>query len=572
MKEEDYENNRRRNIVIDGKGEKRNWKIVLACCFNMPPRRVQIQVFGKILIVLSLVFLLGQLSLIMFCSCKCGNRFGNDKDYSIMVDRGARSLVDEERVTKSENMANILKLSSKIEELERTIRKYQQLDKYIIQEEFRPKRRHPLLSDGGSSSSFLASYTPRNEHEVIPFTSITARHAYGEIGFLSKRPQATPVGQQAGELREVLKYALADLNRDVEAGSDQRISMDNFLNGVTRNDFTQGTVYDLYFRSNNNNVFKRLKLLRPFETIQKIGKAETIDTTNEIINIIIPLSGRIEKFRSFMDRLVDVGIRRDKRIFVTLVYFGKEGRQEIKDYFLKLEKEEHFEDYKVIFTSQDFNRGAGLQKGVQSWHKGNVLMFFCDIDIFFEEDFLERCRLHTSPGSRIYYPIVFSQYNPDIVYGGRPPPLDLRERMRILPESGFWRDFGFGMTCQYKDDFLRVGGFDLSIKGWGGEDLALYKQYLNDRSLTIVRAYDPALVHIYHGKNCRKTLSDSQFISCLQSKAMAEGSHKQLGMLAFGTSLVNGEDPDWANRLKISLNQIVSQVKVDGVEEKKKKV
>lgn len=63
------------------------------------------------------------------------------------------------------------------------------------------------------------------------------------------------------------------------------------------------------------------------------------------------------------------------------------------------------------------------------------------------------------------------------------PFIDLRSFLMIFLLSverahGFWREYGFGMTCQYRDDYLRVGGFDLNIEGWGSEDLGLYQRYL----------------------------------------------------------------------------------------------
>lgn len=490
----------------------------------------------------------------MFCTCKCTSI--PYQGFAYLQNDPVHNSKDVVTLVVQEYEKRIKELNLKIQELENNLRKYQSLDKYIATEEFYQQKKS--LND----LTFLKSYTPKNEHEVIPFTAFNSKHVFGNIGYLSKRPQGSPIGQQSSDLREVLKLAISTFNNDVESNNDH-LTIEQFVEGITRNDYMHGTVYDLYFRSTKSNeIFKRIKLLRPFQNLDKIGKPETIDTTNEVINIIIPLSGRIDKFKSFMERVVDVCVRRDKKVFITLVYFGIEGREDIKNYFLTMSKQENFEDYKVIFSSEDFNRGKALQKGAESWSKGNVLMFFCDVDIYFDYDFLERCRLHTSPGAKVYYPIVFSQYNPEIVYGGFSTP-NLKEQMNIVQESGFWRDFGFGMTCQYKDDFFNVGGFDLSIKGWGGEDIALYKQYISS-SLTIIRAYDPNIFHIYHAKNCRKTLSDAQFISCLQSKAIAEGSHKQLGMLAFGSSLINGKDPDWSTRLKASLNEITKEEKVKG--------
>ncbi|KAM7073368.1 chondroitin sulfate N-acetylgalactosaminyltransferase 2 isoform 2-T3 [Molossus nigricans] len=309
------------------------------------------------------------------------------------------------------------------------------------------------------------------------------------------------------------------------------VSIGAKLPSYYRTERDKGTQYELFFKKADLMEYRHVTLFRPFGPLMKV-KSEMIDITRSIINIIVPLAERTEAFVQFMQNFRDVCIHQDKRIHLTVVYFGKEGLSKVKTILESVTSESNFHNYTLVSLNEEFNRGRGLNVGARAWDKGEVLMFFCDVDIYFSAEFLNSCRLNAEPGKKVFYPVVFSLYNPAIVYASQNVPPPVEQQLVHKKDSGFWRDFGFGMTCQYRSDFLTIGGFDMEVKGWGGEDVHLYRKYLHG-DLIVIRTPVPGLFHLWHEKRCADELTPEQYRMCIQSKAMNEASHSHMGMLVF---------------------------------------
>lgn len=85
---------------------------------------------------------------------------------------------------------------------------------------------------------------------------------------------------------------------------------------------------------------------------------------------------------------------------------------------------------------------------------------------------------------------------------------------------------------QINSRFSFLGGFDLEVKGWGVEDVHLYRKYLRSDQI-VIRTPVSGLFHLWHEKLCADELTPEQYRMCIQSKAMNEASHSHLGMLVF---------------------------------------
>ncbi|XP_014854031.1 PREDICTED: chondroitin sulfate N-acetylgalactosaminyltransferase 1-like isoform X1 [Poecilia mexicana] len=376
-----------------------------------------------------------------------------------------------------------------------------------------------------------------NEYALIPFDTFTLQTVYQLETGLTKHPAERPARRdRRDELIGTVETALHVLNGPQQQADDTRrkrtYSPSDFIQGLSRTERTRGTVYELMFKGDGPQNFAQLVLFRPFGPLMKV-KSDGVNTHSIVINIIVPLSGRVDAFKQFMSNFRDVCIQQDGRVHLTVVYFGRDQINQVKAVLDQITRETRFRSFTLIQMNEEFSRGRGLDVGARAWRqRQNVLLFFCDVDIHFTPDFLTSCRLNAEAGKKVYYPVLFSQYNPSIIYSNHTHMPSIKQQLVIKNENGFWRDFGFGMTCQYRSDFINVGGFDRSIRGWGLEDVHLYRKYLHSK-LMVVRAPSRGLFHLWHEKNCADELPPDKYKMCMQTKAMSEASHGQLGALFF---------------------------------------
>ena len=391
-----------------------------------------------------------------------------------------------------------------------------------------------MIKDKLKNAEILHGVALKTEYELIPFTKFTLGKIFLVEPGLGKRVVEKPIGYKRKDIVDVVLFAVDELNKN-RGKNDRKYTGEDFIEGMYRTEPGTGTQYELFFRNLDQpqkSLYSKVTLIRPFAPL--LNLESSVKNTSQVwINLILPLSGRVDAFRQFMARFVKTVINQDRRVFLTVVYFGNDGLDQVKEIMTTAARENKYKHMKLVTLKEAFSRGRGLQVGVLSWKSVDVLLFLCDVDIVFTVDFLERCRVNTEQGKRVYYPIVFSLYNPTIVYSLQDTPIPTEnEQLVISRNTGFWRDFGYGMTCQYRSDFKRVQGFDEYISGWGGEDVFLYQKYVKSEYM-VIRATDPGLFHLWHEKKCDPSLNSEQYRSCIRSKALTEASHPQLGLLAF---------------------------------------
>jgi len=372
--------------------------------------------------------------------------------------------------------------------------------------------------------------------QPINFDSISARDTYIPWYFISHNiyssTNVNPKRHVESHVLQSIENNIQDIMSLINQHSRQKgrtMEFKNLYYGYMRVDPLVGAEFILDLLM----VYKRYRgrkmtipVRRHAYTVQtfselRIKEVET-SKSNEIVNIVVPLSGRIEAFSRFVENFKEVQLA-DKYISLAVVLFpdaAQSAQQLNQSKAILNDIEKSGISLKIAELGGFFSRAAALQRGATMFPK-DALLLFLDVDMHFTNEVIDRVRLNTIERKQIYFPIVFSQYSSQFIPHKSATSLD------IFDSRGYWRQFGFGIVSLYNSDLQAVGGFNVSIHGWGMEDVNLYDRVIQS-NLTIFRSVDHGLVHIYHDIHCDKSLTSLQYEMCLGTKLTSLGSVQEL--------------------------------------------
>ena len=306
---------------------------------------------------------------------------------------------------------------------------------------------------------------------------------------------------------------------------------------ITHHDFVRKPVTDtsdekptlIKFLQKGIGQFYRAKL-------QHVVSGHPSLQTQEVIHFLLPLAGRFQTFLQFMHNFEEVCLQDNDKVVLTIVLYHSEHEDHIADtidFVQSLQDKYPIHDLRVIQKDGFFSRGVALTEGSKLF-PNNALLFFVDVDIYMRHDVLYRIRYNVRQHQQVYYPIVFSQYDPSMTCADADCSEGNNSPFNFHVNRGYWRQFGFGIAAMYKSDLMAVGGFDTSIQGWGKEDVDLHARFLA-KNITVFRSVDPGLAHIFHPVTCDPSLDSAQYQMCLGSKAATFGSTSMLAEFVYKT-------------------------------------
>jgi hypothetical protein len=370
-----------------------------------------------------------------------------------------------------------------------------------------------------------SKFHPHNRFQVQAWHYFDAINIYQDENIMPRRSLKT-YKYHSMELQKALQEAVKAASRQHHA----KLRFKRIINGYVRHNALIGNEYiiDAKFveaRNPRKRIEKRIRLLRPLSTSYVVQPSKS--EMNETIHFIVPITRVTTRFEEFLKMYEKLVLLPQEKVHLVLSVYGEDDVQQIKEnltlYYKKFPKAE----ITIVQGFGEFSRAKALDLGMSKLHDDN-LAFFCDVDMKIDPKFLVKCRRNTRQRHSVYYPEVFKLYNRKYVYRNGWHP----RKHSISREQGHWGYYAYGMLCIYKSDYKAVGGLDVAMVGWGGEDVDLYERVLRS-GLDVLRSPDSSLIHNWHSKSCKMQSSSKMLEHCLMSQSEVLADRRELARYIF---------------------------------------
>ena len=366
------------------------------------------------------------------------------------------------------------------------------------------------------------TFRASNKDEVNPWILMDS------IGFYQSTA-TIPFLKVTGELEAEVNYIIKKAIATISHREARDLALWELIGCYLRYSGTRGREYllDMVLTgSGGRRERRRVSVIRPHTPdlimVDDTGAGEM----GTQVNILVPLSKVGDRYAKFLEVYEQAVLKTGESARLILIVFGDEVAA-VKKALMPYQTHYPQTEFLVVSSDEDFTRSKALDLGMAQL-QDSELAFFCDIDMTFNVSLLERCRLNTIQGKRVYAPQCFKFYNMDYVYHFKTKPSEFS----INRVHGHWADYAFGMLCIYKSDYELSGGFDLTITGWGSEDVVLIDRILG-AGLDVLRVPEPDLSHRYHGKTCSTGLTPTQFAMCISSRSEGLADRAELAEYIF---------------------------------------
>lgn len=285
-----------------------------------------------------------------------------------------------------------------------------------------------------------------------------------------------------------------------------------------------------------------VKWPRPSE----VEVAVTSLVQSKTVHFVLPLYNRLATFARFMDNYETVCLAAKERVTLTVVPYGRTTAERAAAVTAKLIVKYPGIQIVVLpmavtgdddYSGGGFARARALQAGAEPAAPDDLL-FFVDVDMLWTAELVDRVRLNTVRGQSAYFPIVYSEFDPVVVYGRTTASPN---HFLVNQDTGYWRQYGFGVVSAYKSDLAAAGGFDTAIQGWGNEDVDLFDKFVRRMAHQFAaapfRAADPDLVHVYHPVICDPGLPEPKARMCADTRFETYGNVDQFANIIYRNRL-----------------------------------